>query len=96
MLAFHRWDTGQAGDSVIVVVNLANKGYPEYQIGFPHPGSWKVRFNSDWSGYDPSFSDHPSNETQADREGRDEMPFAGVVSIGPYSVIVLSQTPSTR
>jgi 1,4-alpha-glucan branching enzyme len=93
ILAFHRWDTGKPGDSVIVVVNLSNKGYPEYQIGFPHPGSWNVRFNSDWSGYDPSFSNHPSNETQADRKGRDEMPSAGFVSIGPYSVVVLSQTP---
>ena len=85
--------TVRPGDSVIVVVNLSNKGYPEYQIGFPHPGSWNVRLNSDWSGYDPSFSNHPSNETQADRKGRDEMPSAGFVSIGPYSVVVLSQTP---
>ena len=91
ILAFHRWDTGKPGDSVIVVVNLSNKGYQEYQIGFPHPGNWKVRFNSDWSGYSADFGSQSSFDTVAYTGWRDRMAYHASIGIGPYSTVILSQ-----
>ena len=44
------------GDDVIVAVNLSIIEFSSYRIGFPRAGSWVARFNSDWEGYDPSFS----------------------------------------
>ena len=55
VVAFHRFDQGGPGDDVIVVLNFANIGYAQYAIGLPGPGGWRVRFNSDWTGYDPGF-----------------------------------------
>lgn len=91
VLAFHRWDTGGAGDDVVVVLNMANRAYDSYAIGFPWEGVWKVRFNSDWNGYSPDFGNHQSNDTVARAGGRDGMPHSGNVGIGPYTVIILSQ-----
>jgi 1,4-alpha-glucan branching enzyme len=91
VIAFHRWERGGPRDDVIVVVNLANRGYDSYTIGFPREGSWRVRLNSDWTGYDPEFGNHFSYDTVANRGKRDGMIYNGNVGIGPYSVIILSQ-----
>ncbi|MBI4488445.1 MAG: alpha amylase C-terminal domain-containing protein, partial [Deltaproteobacteria bacterium] len=73
------------------VVNMANRGYDSYTIGFPREGLWKVRFNSDWHGYSPDFGNHPSYHTYAHAGSKDSTACNGNVGIGPYSVIVLSQ-----
>ncbi len=93
MLAFHRWQDGGPGDDVIVVANFANRYHDHYTIGLPRRGRWHVRFNSDWSGYDPDFSDHPGFATDAQDGAWDGMPFHASVGIGPYSVLILSQEP---
>ncbi|HBF22791.1 MAG TPA: 1,4-alpha-glucan branching protein [Planctomycetes bacterium] len=91
VLAFHRWDQGGSGDDVVVVANFSNTAWPSYTIGLPRDGTWKVRLNSDWQGYDPSFGNHPSNDIPAQSGGRDGLPYRGDISIGPYTAIVLSQ-----
>jgi 1,4-alpha-glucan branching enzyme len=91
LIAFRRWDAGGPRDDVIVVVNMANRGYDSYTIGFPRGGLWRVRLNSDWAGYDREFGDHPSYDTAAAPDGRDDMPYSGNLRIGPYSVVILSQ-----
>lgn len=91
VIAFHRWEHGGPGDSVVVVANMANQAYNSYTIGFPQVGSWRVRFNSDWRGYDPSFGDHFSYDTVAYWGEHDDLPAHGSVSFGPYTVIILSQ-----
>ena len=91
VIAFHRWERGGPRDSAVVVVNLANRGYDNYNVGFPRDGVWRVRFNSDWNGYDPAFDNHYSYDTVAHRGARDEMDYNGNVGLGPYSAIILSQ-----
>lgn len=91
VIAFHRWEEGRPGDSVIVVANLANRTYESYNIGFPTTGQWKVRFNSDWHGYDPGFDSERGYDTTAEEGEADGMPCNGNVGIGPYSVLILSQ-----
>ena len=91
VIAFHRWSQGGAGDDVIVVANFSNTPWSSYTIGFPRDGVWKVRFNSDWQGYDPSFGDYPSHDVTALSGGWDGLPFHGSISIGPYTAVILSQ-----
>ncbi len=91
VLAFHRWESGGAGDDVVIVANFANRSYDSYILGFPRGGLWRVRLNSDWEGYSADFGNHPGNDTFAGPGSVDNMPFAANVGLGPYSVIILSQ-----
>jgi 1,4-alpha-glucan branching enzyme len=91
VVAYHRWDRGGPGDDVIIVANMANRAYGSYTLGFPRPGRWKVRLNSDWRGYDAEFGDHPSHDTVAHTGAKDGMPCTGNIGIGPYSAVILSQ-----
>lgn len=91
VIAFHRWENGGPGDDVIVVVNMADRSYDNYNIGFPSEGYWQIRFNSDWNGYSPDFGNHPGYNTTASWGSSDGMPFNSNIGIGPYSAIILSQ-----
>ncbi len=91
LIAFHRWKNGGNGDDVIVVANFSGTGYSSYNIGFPSGGTWKVRFNSDWNGYDSSFGNWNAYDTSANWGAKDGMGYNANVGIGPYSVIILSK-----
>jgi 1,4-alpha-glucan branching enzyme len=91
VLAYHRWDQGGPGDDVVVVLNFANRSYGEYRIGFPRPGPWWVRLNSDWNGFSPDFGNFNSYNTTANWGELQGMPCSGNIGIGPYSAIILSQ-----
>jgi len=91
VIAFQRWDNGGPGDDVIIVLNMANRSYSDYRIGFPRSGLWRVRFNSDWSGYSLDFGNHPTFDALASLDSADGMPSSGTVGIGPYTAIILSQ-----
>jgi 1,4-alpha-glucan branching enzyme len=92
MIAYHRWDTGGAGDDVIVVCNFANRSWSNYRVGFPRTGTWKVRFNSDYAGYDAFFGGFPTTDVVASSAlPWDGMPASADLSIGPYTVVIFSQ-----
>jgi 1,4-alpha-glucan branching enzyme len=91
VIAFHRWDCGGPGDDVVIVLNLANRAHESYTIGLPRSGDWRVRFNSDWSGYSPDFASHPGYHTMAEPGRYDGLDFHGRVGIGPYAALVLTQ-----
>ncbi len=91
MMAYHRWDQGGAGDDVIVVLNFANTTQLDYTIGLPNSGTWKVRFNSDWVGYDDEFGDQFTADVTAVAGSKDGMNFKGSLDIAPYTAVILSQ-----
>lgn len=91
VIAFHRWDQGGPCDSVVVVANLANRALGDYRIGLPAGGSWQVRFNSDWQGYDEGFGAVATDPVNAEAGEFDGLPFSGPIAVGPYSVVILSQ-----
>lgn len=91
LVAYHRWNSGGSGDDVIVLANFSSTGYSSYNIGFPSGGTWKVRFNSDSSGYDSSFGNWTSNNVTAYSGAKDGMSYNGNVGVGPYTVIILSK-----
>lgn len=91
VIAFHRWDQGGPKDDVVVVANFFHDAQDGYVIGFPSAGTWKLRFNSDWQGYNDDFKNHPSTDVIAASGDSDGLPWHGTVSIGPYSVLIFSQ-----
>ena len=73
-----------------------------YTLGFPMPGTWRLRLNSDWNGYSRGFGNQACSDVVAGTEQlgepqkpsatkRDGFPAAGSINIGPYSVLIFSQ-----
>lgn len=98
MLAYHRWEHGGPGDDVIIVANFTHRSQEAYTIGFPRPGIWRVRFNSDIKEYDDGFGEQLCPDVIAaaspDQEHTfDGLPCFGNVSIGPYTALIFSQDP---
>jgi 1,4-alpha-glucan branching enzyme len=91
VLAYHRFEAGGPRDDVIVLANLSATPHPHYRVGVPREGRWRVRFNSDWAGYDPEFESAASLDADAAAEPLDGMPFSISVSVGPYASVILSQ-----
>jgi 1,4-alpha-glucan branching enzyme len=91
VLAWHRWLEGGPRDDVIVLANFSANAYPDYLVGVPRAGRWRVRFNSDWDGYDPEFETVDSLDADSQPEGQDGMTQRIAVGLGPYSVVILSQ-----
>jgi hypothetical protein len=69
----------------------SNENRDGYAVGFPRAGLWKTRFNSDSYNYGPNFANHLTPDAEAHEEGTDGLPCSGKISIGPYTVIILSQ-----
>ena len=91
VLAYHRWEEGGPGDDVVVIANFTDRPLEGYRLGLPRPGRWRVRLNSDSADYDASFTDCPSRDLDAHGAPLDDRPQSGLVNVGPYSVVILSQ-----
>jgi 1,4-alpha-glucan branching enzyme len=91
VLAFHRWDRGGPRDDVVVVANFGHRSYPDYAVGFPRGGRWRLRFNSDWQGYSSLFGGMLSGDCTAQGAPADGLPFRGSVALAPYSALIFSQ-----
>jgi 1,4-alpha-glucan branching enzyme len=93
VIAYHRWMYGGPGDDVIVVANFSAQRFDSYNVGFPHAGTWYLRFNSDCSEYSSDYSNVGYDTQAADgsNPGMRGMSFNGNVALGPYSLIILSQ-----
>jgi 1,4-alpha-glucan branching enzyme len=91
VLGYHRWQEGGPRDDVIVLANLSAATHPRYRVGVPRAGRWRVRFNSDWDGYDPDFETVASVDADSTPERRDGLRHTMEVGLGPYSVVILSQ-----
>jgi 1,4-alpha-glucan branching enzyme len=93
VLAFHRWASGGPGDDVVVVANFANRPVDDVRVGMPRGGRWRVRLNSDSHDYDEGFGGHAALDTEADGPPDGDSAQSALVSVGPYSVVILSQDP---
>ena len=91
VVAFHRWDQGGNGDDVVVILNFGSRGDTSDRIGFPRSSGWRVRFHSDWNGYDREFANWTSRTTSTDGEPQDSVFLGGRVDLGPYGAVTLSQ-----
>jgi 1,4-alpha-glucan branching enzyme len=91
VLAWHRWLEGGPRDDVIVLASFTAEIRREVRVGVPRPGRWRVRFNSDWSGYDREFETVSVFDTDSEPNERDGMGQEICLGLGPYSVVILSQ-----
>ena len=88
LVAFQRWKSADPRQNAVVIANFANTTYNNYTLNFPSAGTWYVHFNSDSTNYG---SDYGNNGSYAVTAGGN--PVQATVAIGPYSALILSQTP---
>lgn len=91
ILAMHRWLDGGPHDDTVVVAKFADRSVDDLRIGFPAPGRWNVRFNSDTASYAYEFGSHEVFDIDADGESMDGCAQSGLVSLAPYSVVIFSR-----
>jgi 1,4-alpha-glucan branching enzyme len=91
VLAWHRWQQGGPRDDVVVVASFSAEPRGDQRVGVPRAGCWRVRFNADWEGYDPEFQTVEAFDADAAPGPWDGMDHSIGVSVGPWSVLVLSQ-----
>lgn len=91
VVAFHRWANGGKTDDVVVVMNFRNRTQSNYRIGLPRSGVWRVRFNSDWTGYSSDFGNSFCPDPTTASIAWDGLAQSGIISIAPYSILILSQ-----
>ncbi len=80
----------RAGDDVAVVVVNASAEARDITTGMPFAGLWAVRFNSDAATYSSLFAGHETHDVEAVDEPVDDHPASGTVSVGAYSLVVLT------
>lgn len=89
-IAFERFDSEAPGTSV-VVANFTGNTEIHVRVGFPAPGTWITHFNSDSKTYSATFSGAGSAGVKATGGAYSGMPYSGSLTIGPYSLMILSQ-----
>lgn len=91
VIAYQRWKEGGNRDTTVVVINLSVTDKAVYRIGFPDSGSWKIRFNSDWEGYNEEFGNYQSFDIETQDIDCDNFSQSAEISIAPYTALILSQ-----
>ncbi|MET3128052.1 1,4-alpha-glucan branching enzyme [Arcicella rosea] len=91
IIAFQRWSKGGQGDNTVIILNFSNKSYEDLAIGFPQAGLWKLRFNSDWEGYDKDFDNFDSHHINTQAGEYDNMQHYATISIAAYTALIFSQ-----
>ena len=92
LMAYHRYDSGGAGDDVIILINSSSAAKQNISIGLPRNGDWLLLLNSDWKCYDNSFSNIGKQAISAQSGGQDGLPYHGVFDFPPYSFLIYSQS----
>ncbi|MFO1478264.1 MAG: alpha-amylase family glycosyl hydrolase [Verrucomicrobiota bacterium] len=87
LVAFHRYLSSAPARDAMVVANFSAVPITRL-IAFPFAGTWYSHLNSDSTVYGADYSNTGSTSVTATGS-----PASGSVTIGPYSVLVLSPTP---
>lgn len=93
LIAMLRRDRGGPGDDVVVVANFGVQERAGHRVGFPAAGPWHIRFNSDWTCYDPGFRTPVWTEVEVEEMAWDHLPCSAELTLPPYSLLILSQDP---
>lgn len=89
-IAYERYDSQAAGVS-IVVANFTGSTRTGVRVGLPAAGTWTTRFNSDSTIYSTLFSGAGSKAVKATASPYAGMPDSATLTIGPYSLMILTQ-----
>jgi 1,4-alpha-glucan branching enzyme len=88
LVAFRRWKSAAPNQAAVVIAHFANTTLSNYALTFPAPGTWYVHLNSDSTIYGPDYGNIGSTVVTASGN-----PAVANITIGPYSALILSQTP---
>lgn len=88
LVAFHRWKSAAPNQDAMVIANFSDTTLTAYSLAFPAAGAWYVHVNSDSTNYGSDYQNDGSTVVMANGN-----PAVGLVTIGPYSALILSQTP---
>jgi 1,4-alpha-glucan branching enzyme len=84
VIAYHRKDQGGPGDDTVILVNFGDQRFEHYELTFPSKGTWRVRFNSSWKGYNVDFHESKVDTVEVGDDRR------GIVILSDYSTLILS------
>ena len=90
LIAFRRWKATAPNENAVVVANFSGATISSYSLNFPSAGTWYVHLNSDSTYYSSDYQNIGSSIVSASGN-----PPTGVITVGPYSALILSQTPDT-
>ena len=88
LIAFHRWKSAAPNQDAVVVANFSGSTRNNYSVSFPSAGTWYVHLNGDSTNYSADYGNIGSPVVVASGS-----PANASVTIGPYSALILSQTP---
>jgi len=88
LVAFHRWKSIATNQDAVVIANFTNAALSNYSLNFPSAGKWYVHLNSDSTNYGSDYGNTGSSVVTASGN-----PAKANITIGPYSALILSQTP---
>ena len=90
LVAFNRWKSAAPNEQVVVIANFSGTTRSNYALNFPSAGNWYVHLNSDSTTYGPDYGNVGSSVVTASGS-----PTTANITIGPYSALIMSQTPDT-
>ena len=91
VIAFQRFEEHGPGDDVVVIANFSANDFESFRLGFPCPGTWQVRLNSDWKKYDKSFKTASLGSVEAHEGEYDKLQANAEIRLPAYSFLILSQ-----
>ena len=89
VIAYRRF--GTSGEDVVVVVNLMNKAYTEYDVGVPSSGTWRIRLDTDWTTYGSDFGGGAAGSVATTNVAKDGQPYPLPVRLSAYGAVVFSR-----
>ena len=84
------WARTRGEEAAVVVANVSAEPR-DITTAMPSAGHWTVRFNSDASTYSALFAGHETHDVDAVDVPGDDVPARGTVSVGAYSLVVLTR-----
>jgi 1,4-alpha-glucan branching enzyme len=88
VVGFERWKSSAPNQSAVVLANFSGSAQNNYSVTFPAAGNWYTHLNSDSTSYGPDYGNAGSAVVTASGS-----PAKANVTIGPYSALIMSQTP---
>jgi 1,4-alpha-glucan branching enzyme len=88
VVAFRRWNSAAPNEVAVVIANFGGGTLNNYSLNFPLAGNWYVHLNSDSTNYGPDYGNIGSSLVTASGN-----PPTASLTVGPYSALILSQTP---
>ena len=88
VVGVERWKSSAPSESAVVLANFSGSTQNTYSVTFPAAGNWYTHLNSDSTAYGPDYGNAGSAMVTASGS-----PPRASVAIGPYSALIMSQTP---